>query len=196
MPFRQRLTSRSRDRRRTRDARVPGAAPPKRPRDFADFLDFLIDRHGEHFEHVELWNEPNNIAEWDWRLDLEWNMFAEMIGDAAHWARRRGKRAVLGGMSPLDRNWISLLGLKGALNDIDVIGIHGFPGTWEVAWEGWEHVVESVHEALGWHGLEADVWITEAGYSTWRSDEFGQVRELVEALAAPVSRIYWYAAED
>ena len=172
------------------------AAPPKRPRDFADFLDFLIDRHGEHFQHVELWNEPNNIAEWDWRLDLEWNLFAEMIGDAAHWCRQRGKKTVLGGMSPLDRNWISLLGLKGALNDIDVIGIHGFPGTWEVAWEGWEHVVESVHEALGWHGLESDVWITEAGYSTWRSDEFGQVRELVEALAAPVSRIYWYAAED
>jgi CDP-paratose 2-epimerase len=152
------------------------AAPPRRPRDYADFLDFLIGRHGAHFEHVELWNEPNNIAEWDWRLDLEWNAFAEMIRDAAHWCRRCGKRTVLGGMSPLDRNWLWLMGAKGALADIDVIGIHGFPGTWEVAWEGWEHVVENVSVVLGEHGLEADVWITEAGYSTWRYDEFGQVR--------------------
>jgi len=172
------------------------AAPPKRPRDYADFLDLLIDLHGDCFDHVELWNEPNNIAEWDWRLDLNWEAFGEMIAAAAYWVRQRGKRSVLGGMSPLDPNWLDLLAGRGALRDVDVVGIHGFPGTWEVAWEGWDAVADKVGDVLAHHGLDAEIWITEAGYSTWRNDEFGQVRELASALDAPVERLYWYAAED
>ena len=173
----------------------PGA-PPRRPRDYADFVDLLITRHGRTFEHIELWNEPNNISEWDWRLDLEWHAFSEMIGAAAYWARRRGKRAVLGGMSPLDPNWLELMAARGLLDEVDVLGIHGFPGTWEVAWEGWAADVAKVQRVLRERALETEIWITEAGYSTWRSDEFGQVRELVAALEAPVDRVYWYAAED
>ncbi|HKG44980.1 MAG TPA: NAD-dependent epimerase/dehydratase family protein [Gaiellaceae bacterium] len=172
------------------------AAPPRRPRDYADFLDLLIDLHGEAFEHVELWNEPNNIAEWDWRLDLNWEAFGEMISAAAFWVHQRGKRSVLGGMSPLDPNWLDLLAGRGALRDVDVVGIHGFPGTWEVAWEDWPHVVAKVREVMARHELDPEIWITEAGYSTWRNDEFGQVRELATAMAAPVERTYWYAAED
>jgi CDP-paratose 2-epimerase len=172
------------------------SAPPRRPRDYADFLDLLITEHGDCFTHVELWNEPNNIAEWDWRLDLNWEAFTEMIAAAAFWVRQRGKRSVLGGMSPLDPNWLDLLAGRGALRDVDVVGIHGFPGTWEVHWEGWADVVRKVEEVLEQHALHPAIWITEAGYSTWRSDEFGQVRELCAALEAPVERLYWYAAED
>jgi len=172
------------------------AAPPRRLRDYADFLDVLITRHGEHFEHVELWNEPNNIADWDWRLDLDWSKFAEMIGSAGNWAQSRGKKTVLGGMSPLDPNWLGLMAAKGALDCIDVVGIHGFPGTWEVDWAGWEEVVTTVRDVLDEHDLDPEIWITEAGLSTWRHDEAGQVRELVAALDASVSRVYWYCAED
>jgi CDP-paratose 2-epimerase len=171
-------------------------SPPRRPRDYADFLDLLITRHGRAFDHVELWNEPNNISEWDWRLDLEWHAFSEMIGAAAYWVRQRGKRTVLGGMSPLDPNWLKLMTERGLLGQVDVVGIHGFPGTWEVAWEGWAADVAKVRRVLGERGIDAEIWITEAGYSTWRNDEFGQVRELVSALEAPVERVYWYAAED
>ena len=172
------------------------ASPPRRLRDYADFLDVLITRHGRRFEHVELWNEPNNIADWDWRLDLGWDKFAEMIRAAAYWGRRRGKRTVLGGMSPLDPNWLGLMAAKGALRDVDAVGVHGFPATWEVDWQGWDHVVGTVREVLDHFGLDPEIWITEAGLSTWRKDEFGQVRELVAALDAPVSRLYWYCAED
>jgi CDP-paratose 2-epimerase len=172
------------------------SAPPRRPRDYADFIDELITRHGRHFEHVELWNEPNNIAEWDWRLDLGWEIFSEMIASAAHWARKRGKRTVLGGMSPLDPNWLGLLGSRGVLEHIDAIGIHGFPGTWEVFWPGWDASVEAVHDACREHGADCEVWITEAGFSTWQHDQFAQARALTDALEAHVERVYWYAAED
>jgi CDP-paratose 2-epimerase len=172
------------------------SSPPRRPRDYADFVDHLITVWGRHFDHVELWNEPNNLADWDWRLDPSWDIFSEMVGAAGYWARERGKRSVLGGMSPLDPNWLSILGSRGVLDHIDVIGIHGFPGTWEVFWPGWEHSVEAVEDVCRRYGAECDVWITEAGFSTWQHDECSQVRELLSALDAPVERVYWYAAED
>lgn len=36
----------------------------------------LITRFGDHFDYLELWNEPNNINDWDWRLDPEWQIFS------------------------------------------------------------------------------------------------------------------------
>jgi CDP-paratose 2-epimerase len=172
------------------------SSPPRRPRDYADFIDQLITAHGHHFEYIELWNEPNNISEWDWRLDPNWAIFTEMIAAAAHWAQRRGRRTVLGGMSPFDPNWLSLLAGRGVLEHIDAIGIHGFPGTWEVSWEGWDAPASAVREVCEHHRVDCAVWITEAGFSTWQHDTFAQARELVAAHEAPVERLYWYAAED
>src|SRR5690625_3075639 len=74
------------------------ASPPRNLKDYADFLDVCITRYGKHFDHVELWNEPNNMREWDFTLDNTWEKFAAMIGGAAYWAHQRGKRTVLGGM--------------------------------------------------------------------------------------------------
>src|SRR5262245_40994210 len=42
------------------------AGPPKEPGAYADFLDLIVRRYGRCFEAVELWNEPNNLQEWDW----------------------------------------------------------------------------------------------------------------------------------
>jgi len=171
-------------------------APPRRLRDYADFLDALVTDHGTCFEEIELWNEPNNLNDWDWRLDPQWLKFAEMIGDAAHWMKRRGKTTVLGGMSPTDPNWLRHLASLGVLEWIDVVGVHAFPGSWTTAWDGWETELDSVHQALADAVADCDVWVTEAGFSTWRNDEFAQLRAFVDALAAPTPRMYWYAAED
>ena len=80
------------------------SAPPRRPRDFADFLDVMVTEHGDHFEWVELWNEPTNLLDWDWRLDPEWRIYCEMIGGAAYWMQQRGKKVLLGGNCPTDLN--------------------------------------------------------------------------------------------
>jgi CDP-paratose 2-epimerase len=82
----------------SRTGRSSGA--PYRLRDYADFVDFVLCRYGRHFTHVELWNEPNNLLDWDWREDHDWSLFCEMIGDAAYWVRHRGWKVVLGGRLP------------------------------------------------------------------------------------------------
>lgn len=172
------------------------SAPPRDPRAYADFVDLFLSRYGRHVEYVELWNEPNNVIEWDWTLDHQWLTFCEMVGAAAHWARRRGFRTVLGGTSPPDPNWVELMGERGVLRYVDAVGFHGFPGTWEAAWDGWASPVARMQEALERQGSSAAVWITEAGFSTWRHDEHGQVRAFLEAASAPAERVYWYGAED
>ncbi len=172
------------------------AAPPREPKAYADFLDEMITRFGDYFEWVELWNEPNNLSEWDWTLDPEWWMFSEMVGSAACWAQQRGKKTVLAGMSPVDPHWLKLMCDRGFIAYINAIGIHGFPGNWEYAWEGWPKNVAKVQAVLDQYGSQADIWITEAGFSTWQHDEHQQLQEFVNTLDAPVKRIYWYGAHD
>jgi CDP-paratose 2-epimerase len=171
-------------------------APPKRPRDFADWLDTAITRWGEHFEYVELWNEPNNVCEWEWTLDPAWEIYSEMIGDAAYWSRQRGKKTVLGGMSPIDPNWLDLMGQRGVLAQIDVVGVHGFPEQWALSWDGWDAEIAKAREVLARWNLDATIWITETGHSTVRNDAWGQAEALLRAAEAPVERIYWYGIAD
>jgi len=45
------------------------SAPPQDARSYADFVDLMIKKFGKHFEWLELWNEPNNLREWDVSLD-------------------------------------------------------------------------------------------------------------------------------
>lgn len=172
------------------------SAPPKNPKCYADFLDTMITRFGEHFEYVELWNEPNNLREWDVTLDPYWYIFSDMIGSAAYWARRRGKKTVLGGMAPVDPNWLQLMCERGVVEYIDAVGIHGFPVTFEFYWEGWEPLVARIREVLRRNRSKAEIWITETGYSTWRHDERRQLTAFVDAINASVERVYWYAAHD
>ncbi|MHB0858850.1 MAG: NAD-dependent epimerase/dehydratase family protein [Anaerolineae bacterium] len=172
------------------------SAPPRDLKAYADFLDVFINQFGNYFEWVELWNEPNNPLEWDWMLDPGWRSFAEMIGNAAYWAQHLGKKTVLGGMSPIDAEWLTMMCDYGLISLIDAVGIHGFPGTWDYVWDGWPAQVAKVREALDHYGLNPEIWITETGYSTWRHDQKGQMRAFIDAVEAPVDRVYWYGAYD
>ncbi len=172
------------------------SSPPRDRKAYADFLDVIITRHGRHFDWVELWNEPNNLNDWDWRLDPEWNIFCEMMGNAAYWAKRRGKKTLLAGMCPTDPNWLRLIGDRGLLALFDAVGVHGFPGTWEFDWEDWSENIAQVKNVLKAYAPRAEVWITEAGFSTWKHDERGQMLAFLRAIEAPVERMYWYCAYD
>jgi CDP-paratose 2-epimerase len=175
------------------------AGPPHRLLDYADFIDHVLARYGGHLDAVELWNEPNNLLDWDWRLDTDWQLFCEMIGAAGYWARERGFRTVLGGPCPFDSHWLRLLGERGVLGVMSAVGLHGFPGTWDSeasTWDGWERQVSAMRSILDAYNPQAEIWITEAGYSTWRKDEAVQARSFLEALEAPADRLYWYGWQD
>jgi CDP-paratose 2-epimerase len=175
------------------------AGPPHRILDYADFIDHVLGRYGSHLDAVELWNEPNNLLDWDWRLDTDWQLFCEMIGAAGYWAQERGFRTVLGGPCPFDAHWLRLLGERGVLGVMSAVGLHGFPGTWDSeasTWDGWERQVSAMRSILDAYNPQAEIWITEAGYSTWRKDEAVQARSFLEALEAPADRLYWYGWQD
>jgi CDP-paratose 2-epimerase len=172
------------------------SSPPRETRAYADFLDELVDELGEWFEWIELWNEPNNLNDWDWKLDHEWRLFSDMIGKAAYWMRRRGKKTVLGGMCPTDPNWLRLMCERGLMQHIDAVGLHAFPETWQAHWAGWEGETAPVRAILREFGHEPPLWITEVGYATWRHDEVRQVGYLKEALQSEAERVYWYSLRD
>ncbi|WP_299824096.1 GDP-mannose 4,6-dehydratase [uncultured Pontibacter sp.] len=172
------------------------SSPPKNKKAYADFLDMFITRHGEHFEWVELWNEPNNQIEYDFTHDYGWTKFAEMIGGAAYWCKQRGKKTLLGGMSPIDPNWLQVMFERGVMQHIDAVGIHGFPYVFDQMWDGWEENIKAVREVLDQHNCKAELWITEAGFSTWQHDEYKQLQEFNEVLKADASRVYWYSMND
>ncbi|WP_404384647.1 NAD-dependent epimerase/dehydratase family protein [Caenispirillum salinarum] len=172
------------------------SSPPADLKAYADFLDVLVTDHGDCFEWVELWNEPNNLNDWDWRIDPSWRKFANMIIMASYWMHQRGKKTVLGGMCPTDPNWVQLMREYGALDNIDAISLHGFPGTWTHDGQTWARQVEEVRAALADLDRPMEFWITEAGYSTWRHDEPTQTEVFLDLLKAPVERAYWYAWSD
>ena len=175
------------------------SGPPKRLKDFPDFIDHVLDRYGQHFTHIELWNEPNNLLDYDWREDPGWDMFCEMAGAAAHWAQHRGWKAVLGGPSPFDPNWLNLMGERGVLGTVSAVGFHAFPGTWDseaANWLGYDVHLAAMRDVLKSHNSAAEIWITEAGYSTWRRDEVNQIERFRQLLDAPADRLYWYGWQD
>jgi len=172
------------------------SAPPKNLKAYADFIDVMITRYGSYFDWVELWNEPNNIIEYDFTMDYSWNKFAEMIGNAAHWAQHRGKKTVLGGMSPIDPNWLQTMADRGLLAYIDAVGIHGFPEVFDQQWTSWEDKLTAIREVLDRNGLDKEIWISEAGFSTWQNDEVKQWEEFKKVIATTADRIYWYGLTD
>jgi CDP-paratose 2-epimerase len=172
------------------------SSPPRDPQAYGEFVEMVLRKHPNRFAYVELWNEPNNYIEWDWTVDPEWTIFAEMIAGASSRASALGVQSVLGGMSPFDPNWLDLMFKRGALTHVDVIGVHGFPGTWEAVWDGWDVHVDRVREVISRHQAEQRIWVTEAGYSTWAHNEFGQLQTMVDLIEAPAERVYWYSLED
>jgi CDP-paratose 2-epimerase len=164
------------------------SVPPGEPKSYADFIDLMITAHGRHFEWLELSNEPD-----DRRLDPEWLTFCEMVEGAAYRAKQRGKRIVLGGMRPGYPDRLASMAERGVLDHVDALGIRASPATWE---QGWPGLVAKMRAVLDRYGLHAEIWATEAGYSTWRRDEGRQITCLLRGLEAPLERFYWYALQD
>jgi len=147
-------------------------------------------------EAVMLWNEPNNLSHWDFKIDLDWKMFAEMAITAAKAIRRENPELpiVLGGISPIDPHFIRLLGSYGVLDAIDVVALHGFPLDWN-HWSihDWPKRVDEIRAVTS-----LPVWVSEAGASSFGAEEvqvFG-LKRTAELLLGNVGRVHWYSLLD
>jgi CDP-paratose 2-epimerase len=99
----------------------------------------------------------------------------------------------------VDLGWLEVMGRAGVLEHVDVVGLHGFPGTWDPEacwWSDWPSEVAGARETCERYRPDLEFWITEAGYATGRHDEAEQARRFLDALAAPVERVYWYSLHD
>lgn len=147
-------------------------------------------------EAVMLWNEPNNLSHWDFNIDPDWKIYAEMVKEAgmAVKAENPALLRVLGGISPIDPNFIMNMKSKGVLEHVDVLAVHGFP----LDWNHW-----TIHE---WPDKLAEiervsplpVWVSEVGVSTFGAEEIQQfgIRRTAELLINRTARIHWYSLYD
>jgi beta-xylosidase len=147
-------------------------------------------------EAVMLWNEPNNLSHWDFELDREWKSFslmARLAGEAVRGVSSKIVR-VLGGISPIDPNFVDKRAAEGVLDRVDVVAVHGFPLDWN-HWQiqDWPERIREVRSKT-----QHPVWVTEVGASTFGAEEvqeFG-LRKTAELLTGLAPRIHWYSLYD
>ena len=173
------------------------------------YVRWICEHHGERFTHVQLWNEPTTWCDWDRNADKWWKRFAEMMRLGAAAAKEMGKGVVMAGISPPDGHllggtdpeiphFLEVMETEGALEDVDVIAFHGFPGTpqWCVTFSSWAEEIASI---VGWARQRGKAtWITETGCSRLMPASRGtELRHVIEAArAGGVQRVYWYSVED
>jgi beta-xylosidase len=147
-------------------------------------------------EAVMLWNEPNNLSHWDFKIDPEWKMFAEMTIAAARAIRQVNPDLpiVLGGISPIDPNFIQNMGSLGVLDAVDVVALHGFPLDWN-HWQvnEWPNKIDEIRAVT-----QRPIWVSEVGASSFGAEEvqaFGLER-MAQLLSGLVDRVHWYSLFD
>jgi len=147
-------------------------------------------------EAVMFWNEPNNKSHWDFEIDRDWALYAAMVRLAADAvsAERPELTKVMGGISPIDPDFIRNMESKGALDRLDAVAVHGFPLDWN-HWNihEWPAKLEEIKAVT-----PLPVWVSEVGVSTFGADEvqeFG-LRRSAELLIGRTPRIHWYSLFD
>jgi len=147
-------------------------------------------------EAVMLWNEPNNLSHWNFEVDPGWCMFAQMVNLAADAVKAENPklRRVLGGISPIDADFMRNMQRQCVLGHVDVVAVHGFPLDWN-HWtiHEWPDKLDEIRAVT-----DLPLWVSEVGVSTFGAEEvqeFG-LRRTAELLTGRVDRIHWYSLYD
>ena len=147
-------------------------------------------------EAAMIWNEPNNKSHWDLEADPGWVAFAETCKQAgqAIAAETPGLPRVLGGISPIDPDFIRVLANQGVLDQLDAVAVHGFPLDWN-NWliDEWPDKIASIQAVTS-----LPVWVSEVGISTFGAQEVQEwgLRRTAELLMGAAPRIHWYSLYD
>ena len=147
-------------------------------------------------EAVKIWNEPNNKSHWDPLLDPEWQLFGATVVAAGRAIRSINPALprVLGGMSPIDPAFIERMARYGALEEVDVVAVHGFPLDWNL-WQihEWPAKLDEIARVT-----DKPVWVTECGVSSFGAEEVQAwgLQRTAELLIGRADRIHWYSLYD
>jgi len=148
-------------------------------------------------EAAMIWNEPNNKSHWDPEIDPGWAKFAETAiaaGEAIGRANPQLTR-VLGGVSPIDPQFMANMAARGVLGAVDAVAVHGFPLDWNL-WSihEWPAKIEEIRPVVG----DLPIWVTEVGVSSFGAEEVQAwgLRRTAELLVGRAPRIHWYSLYD
>lgn len=147
-------------------------------------------------EAAMIWNEPNNKSHWDFENDPGWVQFSRMasLAGQAIAAERPGLTRVLGGMSPIDPDFVRVVDSQGVLAHVDAVAVHGFPLDWN-HWpiHDWPEKIRTIQAVTA-----LPVWVSEVGISTFGADEVQDwgLRRTAELLRGQAPRIHWYSLYD
>jgi beta-xylosidase len=147
-------------------------------------------------EAAMLWNEPNNKSHWDPALDPDWSRFAAMATLAAKAIRAENSNLprVLGGISPIDPDFVRRLDALGLMDHLDVMAVHGFPLDWNL-WpiHDWPAKLDEIRAVT-----PLPVWVSEVGVSSFGAEEVQDwgLRRTAELLVGKAPRIHWYSLYD
>jgi beta-xylosidase len=147
-------------------------------------------------EAAMIWNEPNNKSHWDPELDPDWSRFSEMAIAAADAIAAENPQItkVLGGISPIDPDFIDKMKRRGVLDHLDAIAVHGFPLDWNL-WQidEWPAKIDEIRAVT-----ELPIWVSEVGVSSFGAEEVQRwgMRRTAELLVGKAPRIQWYSLFD
>jgi CDP-paratose 2-epimerase len=172
--------------------RVHGSPDPAPPLAFSKtsvLLSVSADTHDAPAIALLLpaWDATTESIEVCWNGVADHDKLRQMAGAV----RAAGKTAVLGLPADDAARHISVLGEAGILGAFDVIGLHHVGAAHEPGAD-WAARIEAVRAARP----ELRVWITAAGYSTWRHDDARQTEAFLDALHAPAEQVYWHSLTD
>jgi beta-xylosidase len=148
-------------------------------------------------EAMMFWNEPNNKSHWDFvDLDHDWRIFSAMAIQAARAVAAENPRLprVLGGISPIDANFIARMRDNGVTAEMNAVAVHGFPLDWN-HWQidEWPQKLAEIRAVI-----DLPLWVSEVGVSTFGADEVQQfgLQRTAELLRGQVERVHWYSLYD
>jgi beta-xylosidase len=129
-------------------------------------------------------------------MDPDWKEFSLMTNLASQTVRQMcpDLTLVLGGISPIDPIFMSLIASYGVLDNLDAVAVHGFPLDWN-HWkiDEWPKKIDEIKAVT-----QMPVWVTEVGVSSFGADEvqvFG-FKKTAELLLGKSDRVFWYSLLD
>jgi beta-xylosidase len=147
-------------------------------------------------EAAMIWNEPNNKSHWDLAIDPDWGRFAAMaiVASKAMASSCPGLKRVLGGISPIDPQFMRHMAGLGVLDHVDIVAVHGFPLDWNL-WQidEWPAKIAEIRAVTA-----LPIWVSEVGVSSFGAEEVQAwgVDRTAELLGPHSERIHWYSLYD